>query len=125
MQQERAECSAELSPRSLSAIRIAPRTLDFGRVSTASPAAASLVVTNDLASAVHVALDLSRVPELAGSSQLAQVVPVGGSGKFTLALRAHELRVIREACELCINGAHFAPLEVGGRLSLNLLYLLT
>lgn len=72
-EQERAECAAELACAELAALQVAPRTLDFGRVSTAAPAAAALVVTNTLARALHVALDLSRVPELCGTQQLAQV----------------------------------------------------
>ena len=93
--------------------QVAPRTLDFGRVSTAQPALAHFVVTNALQVAVHVALDLAQVPELAGSAPQAQVLPAGATGKFPVTLRARELRTIREACELCINGTHFAPLEVG------------
>ena len=72
-EQERADCAAELAPAELAALQIAPHTLNFRRVSTAAPAGAALVVTNTLGRALHVALDLSRVPELGGTQQLAQV----------------------------------------------------
>lgn len=95
-------------------LQVAPRTVDFGKVSTAQPAQSHFVITNTLHRPLHVALDLSRVPELAGSAPLAQVVPAGATAKFPLTLRCHDVRTIRERCEFCINGAHFAPFEVGG-----------
>ncbi|KAI8473771.1 MAG: hypothetical protein J3K34DRAFT_497953 [Monoraphidium minutum] len=109
---ERAACTMELTPAELASLQVAPRTVDFGKVSTAAPGAAFFVVTNALRRPLHVALDLGRLPELAGSGPLAQVVPGGATAKFPLALRCHEVRTIRERCEFCINGAHFAPLEV-------------
>ena len=94
--------------------QFAPRTVEFGKVSTAQPALSHFVVTNTLHRALHIALDLSRVPELAGSAPLEQVLPAGATGKFPLTLRCHDVRTIRERCEFCVNGAHFAPLEVRG-----------
>ena len=128
---ERADCAAELAPADLARLRVAPRVLDFGRVSTAAVAEAALVVTNPLARAVHIALDTSRVPELSGGSvssggasgassgsgtaraaPLAQVVPAGATAKFPLSLRAREFRALREALDVCVNGAHFFAVEV-------------
>ena len=71
--QERADCSRELSAAELASITTAPRAVDFGKVSTARAATAYFTVTNPLAACIHVALDLVRVPELAGSGPLAQV----------------------------------------------------
>lgn len=101
--------------------KVTPKLIDFGKVSTAQPAVAHFVITNMLRRAMHVALDLARVPELAGTTPLSQVVPAGSTAKFPMVLRCRDIRTIREQCEFCINGAHFAPMEVGAELMISCL----
>ncbi|KAF8055917.1 CFAP47 [Scenedesmus sp. PABB004] len=111
--QERAECAAELAPGQLSKVAVGPRALSFGKVSPALPATEALVVSNGLAAAIHVALDLSALDGLLSvAGPAAQVVPAGGAAKFELVLRCHDVQQVRERLEYCINGVHMQSLDV-------------
>jgi hypothetical protein len=104
--QERAECSAELSAAQLSKVVVGPRCIDFGKASPALPSSQHFVVTNHLNTAIHVVLDLCGVEGLSCSIPAAQVIPAGGTAKFQLALHCHDVQVLKEKIQYCINGCH-------------------
>ncbi|KAF6261116.1 hypothetical protein COO60DRAFT_1637017 [Scenedesmus sp. NREL 46B-D3] len=110
--QERAECSAELNDAQLSKVVVGPRCIDFGKASPALPSSQCFVVTNHLSTAIHVVLDLCGFEGLSCSSPAAQVIPAGSTAKFQLALHCHEVQVLKERIQYCINGCHMQSLDV-------------
>eukprot|EP00775_Hariotina_reticulata_P012144 gene12144-12282_t len=109
--QERAETSMVLSANQLSKLVVSPRQLDFCKVSPALPALAWWVVTNTLATAIHVVLDLQSVQELTCSTP-SQVIPPGATAKFELVLRCQDVQQLKERVQYCINGCSMQPLDV-------------
>ncbi len=74
---ERIECSTELNPEQLSSIVVGPRSVDFGKTSTAMSAVQHFVVRNPLTTSIHVVMGSAKVPELSKSKPMAQVIPPG------------------------------------------------
>lgn len=110
--QERADCSRELPPEQLSKVTVGPRQLDFGKVSPAMPAIQHFVVTNPLSTAIHVVLDTSNLEELSCTSPASQVIPAGSTGKFQLSLRCHDVQLLKDKLQYCINGCHIQTVDV-------------
>lgn len=105
--QERTACSAPLTPEQLSSLTVAPRQLDFGKLSPASPGQQYFLVTNPLASPIHVVLNLSAIEGLSCSGPCSQVVPAGGTAKFAVQLHCHDTQHLKEHTQYVINGCHF------------------
>lgn len=110
--QERTECSKELPAELLSKVIVGPRQLDFGKISPALPATQHFVVKNTLNNAVHVVLDTSSLEELSCTSPASQVIPAGATAKFQLSLRCHDVQLLKEKIQYCINGCHIQSVDV-------------
>lgn len=105
--QERTACSAALTTEQLSSLVVAPRQLDFAKLSSAAPGQQHFLVTNPLTSPVHVVLNLSTVEGLSCVGPCSQVVPAGSSAKFLMQLHCHDTRHVEENIQYVINGCHF------------------
>lgn len=80
--------------------------LDFGTLCPGLAGAQPFLVTNALASPVHVALDVAAVEGLSCAGPASQVVPPGGSAKFELTLRCHDVQSLRGRVAYVVNGCH-------------------
>jgi hypothetical protein len=105
--QERTACSSPLTPEQLSSLTVAPRQLDFGKLSPASPGQQCLLVTNPLAAPIHIVLNLSAIEGLSCNGPCSQVVPAGGTAKFVVQLHCHDTQHLKEHIQYVINGCQF------------------
>jgi hypothetical protein len=105
--QERAACSTALSSDQLSSLTTAPRQLDFGKLSPASPGQQPFLITNPLASPIHVVVNVSAIEGLSCAGPCSQVVPPGATAKFVLQLHCHDTQHLKEHIQYIINGVHF------------------
>lgn len=105
--QERTACSALLTAEQLSGLTVAPRQLDFGKLSPASPGQQHFLVTNPLATPIHIVLNMSAIEGLSCSGPCSQVVPAGGTAKFVVQLHCHDTLKLKEQIQYVVNGCHF------------------
>lgn len=105
--QERTACSAPLTLEQLSSLTVAPRQLDFGKLSPAAPGQQPFLVTNPLAAPIHVVLNLATVEGLSCCGPCSQVVPAGGTAKFAVVLHSDEPQHLKETIQYVVNGCHF------------------
>jgi hypothetical protein len=105
--QERTACSAALTPEQLSSLTVAPRQLDFGKLSPASPGQQPFLVTNPLPGPIHVVLNLSAIEGLSCVGPCSQVIPGGGTAKFVVQLHCHDTQHLKDNIQYVINSCHF------------------
>ncbi|GFR48568.1 hypothetical protein Agub_g10470, partial [Astrephomene gubernaculifera] len=105
-EQERIDCSRELTREELSRLVVGPRLVDFGKVSMGSTNTRHLVLHNTLEGHINVVLDLKPLEMLRDSPAISQVVPPGARAAFPLVLQATEIRSVNEKVEYCVNGNH-------------------
>ncbi|KAG2493472.1 hypothetical protein HYH03_008289 [Edaphochlamys debaryana] len=105
-EQERIDCSRELSKEELARLVVGPRVVDFGKVSMGSTNTRHLVVANTLDTHINVVLDIKQLEMLRDSPAVSQVIPPGARAQFPLVLQAHEIRSVNEKIEYVVNGNH-------------------
>lgn len=100
------QCARELSKDEVNKLIIAPKVVDFGKVSLGSTNTLHVVLHNTLESAIHVVLDIKQDEMLRTSPNSSQVIPAGARAKFPVVLQALEIKTILERIEYAINGSH-------------------
>ncbi|GLI64998.1 hypothetical protein VaNZ11_008424 [Volvox africanus] len=105
-EQERIDCSRELSKDELARLVVGPRMVDFGKVSMGSTNTRHFVLHNTLDSFINVVLDIKHVEMLRDTPCISQVIPPGAKADFQLVLQATEIRSVNEKIEYVVNGNH-------------------
>ncbi|EFJ49198.1 hypothetical protein VOLCADRAFT_90100 [Volvox carteri f. nagariensis] len=105
-EQERIDCSRELSKDELARLVVGPRIVDFGKVSMGSTNTRHLVMQNTLDGFINVVLDIKHLEMLRDSPSISQVIPPGAKADFPLVLQASEIRSVNEKVEYVVNGNH-------------------
>lgn len=100
------QCVRELSKEEVNKLIIAPKVVDFGKVSLGSTNTMHVVLHNTLDTVLHVVLDIKQHEMLRTSPSSSQVIPPGARAKFPVVLQALEIRTLLERIEYTINGSH-------------------
>lgn len=109
---EEAQLIQPLTAGQITALKIGPSLLDFGRVSCMHSFTKHLVVQNVLNQAIYIDVHTAQHSELQESYPLSQVVSAGGVSVFAIVINSAVVKSVKTLVSYTINGQHSFQFQV-------------